>query len=171
MHKRFFHLFAVVGLALLLAACESGSVVPESVVFFTNQRVGSEGGRSVICDNRTTEITYEFTYRSSAVETLSEWTQALVGETSGDRLFERRFVPSDSEVSLLGDQRFRVETSVPVGSAPLSVNDDSVDSQAIIIVPNPQVIGRARLEVTVVGSLGTTQRIIFPWFDVIDNCR
>ena len=171
MHKRFFHLFAVVGLALLLAACESGSVDPDTLVFFTNQRVGSEGGRSVICDNRTTEITYEFTYNSSLIEALRDWDQVLVGVNSGARGFERRFVPSDGEVSLLSSRRYRVETTVPGGTAPLSVNDDSVDSQAIIIVPNPQVIGRSRLEVTVRGDAGTTQRIVFPPLDVIDNCR
>ena len=65
-------------LALFLAACsESGEV--SNVTFTTNHTFETASGRSVICDDDTTELTYSFTYTPNLLGELESWTQRLVG--------------------------------------------------------------------------------------------
>ncbi len=146
-------------LALFLAACsESGEV--SNVTFTTNHTFETASGRSVICDDDTTELTYSFTYTPNLLGELESWTQRLVGQNTSRTGFERTFRPGDDQVSFQGTT-YTVDTVIPVASAPLSI-----DGQAIIV--EPVVIGQSVLELTVRGSFGDTQTFRSRPIDVID---
>ena len=147
-------------LVLFLAACsESGEV--SNVTFRTNH---TADGRSVICDDDSTELEYSFTYTPNLLGELENWTQRLVGQNTGRVGFERTFNPSDAQVSFEG-ATYTVNTIIPATSAPLSL-----DGQAIIV--EPVVIGQSVLELTVRGSVrgsfGDTQTFNSRPVDVID---
>jgi hypothetical protein len=146
----------LLALALFLAACsESGEV--SDVTFRTNH---TADGRSVICDDDTTDLEYSFTYTPNLLGELESWTQRLVGQNTGRTGFERTFRPGDDQVSFAGTT-YTVDTIIPAASAPLSI-----DGQAIIV--EPVVIGQSVLELTVRGSFGDTQTFRSRPIDVID---
>jgi len=146
-------------LALFLAACsESGEV--SNVTFTTNHTFETASGRSVICDDDTTELTYSFTYTPNLLGELESWTQRLIGQETGRTGFERTFVPGDDQVSFEGTT-YTVDTIIPARAAPLSL-----DGQAIIV--EPVVIGQSVLEITVRGNFGDTQTFRSRSIDVID---
>lgn len=146
----------LLALVLFLAACsESGEV--SDVTFRTNH---TADGRSVICDDDTTDLEYSFTYTPNLLGELESWTQRLVGQNTGRTGFERTFRPGDDQVSFQGTI-YTVDTIIPAASAPLSV-----DGQAIIV--EPVVIGQSVLELTVRGNFGDTQTFRSRPIDVID---
>lgn len=151
------YLGMLLSLVLLLAACsESGEV--SNVTFRTNH---TADGRSVICDDDSTDLEYSFTYTPNLLGELESWTQRLVGQQTGRTGFERTFRPSDDQVSFSGTT-YTVDTIIPPQAAPLSV-----DGQAIIV--EPVVIGQSVLELTVRGSFGDTQTFRSRPIDVL-NC-
>ena len=146
----------LLALVFLLAACsESGEV--SDVTFRTNH---TADGRSVICDDDTTDLEYSFTYTPNLLGELESWTQRLVGQNTGRAGFERTYRPGDDQVSFQGTT-YTVDTIIPASSAPLSV-----DGQAIIV--EPVVIGQSVLELTVRGNFGDTQTFRSRPIDVID---
>lgn len=150
------HIASVLLLALFLAACsESGEV--SDLTFSTNH---SADGRSVICDDDSTNLRYTFTYTPNLLGSLDSWTQRLVGVDTGRISFERTFVPTDDQVSFEGTT-YTVNTVIPPRTAPLTV-----DSQAIIV--EPIVLGQSVLELELEGNFGDTQTFESRPIDVID---
>jgi hypothetical protein len=150
------HIAAVFLLALFLAACsESGEVT--NFTFSTNH---TADGRSVICDDDSTNLRYTFTYTPNLLGELRSWDQRLVGVNDGEVRFTRRFVPDDDQVTFSGTT-YTVNTVIPARTAPLTV-----DGQAIIV--EPVVKGQSRLVIEVNGTLNDTQTFQSRPIDVLD---
>ena len=86
-------------------------------------------GKSYVCDNRTTNLTYSFRYSG----TLDSWTSALVGQKSGQTAGTATFYLNSPGVSASGNQ-VTITYSVPAGAAPLSA-PKAVTPQSIIVTP------------------------------------
>lgn len=167
--KYLFTSLFILMLGLIVTACEftiSGNIdFPNLEVsnarYATNYR--TDEGRSVICDDRTTELTYSFDYQGD----LDRWSSYLEGSRGG-RVGERTFYP---DYRGYGAAHVEVTYGIPPYTAPLSVdpNEGEVTPQAIVVVPKPVVIGHTTLYLSVNGY-GSRAFSSDP-IPVINNCR
>lgn len=139
--------------ALLLSACDiiiSGPSVPPSVNVFnasysTNYEATINGvTQDIICDNRRTELNYTFDYSGN----LDSWSSFLRGVESGEIDGLESFTEAD--IARYGEVDVTYE--IPPGEAPLKEESERLNPQRIVVVPNPQVVGRTMLYVTVNGG-------------------
>ena len=98
----------------------------------------------VICDDRTTELSYHFDYSGD----LRQWTSFLKGVTSGEIRGEVTLYPDTAGVGY-GSQEVDVTYEILARAAPLVVSP-----QGITVVPLPDVIGYTRLYLRVNGYSG-----------------
>ena len=146
-------LFAFAVLLPLLAACEiiiTGVYPPgfslSNAYYLTSYRADADGDGDlefVICDDRTSELTYHFDYSGE----LLRWTSYLQGVTSGQIRGEATFTPDSAGVYYGGDS-VDVTYEIRAGAAPLAA------PQGITVVPVPDVIGYTRLYLRVNGYSG-----------------
>ena len=163
---------------LLLSACQftiTGDVTPtepttgisintRSASYTTNYRAAINGReRAVICDDRATELSYEFNYSGDLIG----WTSYLQGVNTGTVKGRESFRLSDNRVERLGGNRVRVTYRIAGGGAPLST---AIDTQGIVVVPNePTVVGGSRLFLNGDGFRSSVQLISNP-IPVVDRC-
>ncbi len=128
-------------LALGLSSCLLvGDLALTITEFSTNFLVGNE---SVICDNRTTTVTYRF----NASGDLASWQSVLIGRATGAEFGRQNFIPTDDQDP--DNRRVRVSYEVPPFTAPLRVQP-----QSIVVTPAPQQVlfsdngGRVKLRIT-----------------------
>ena len=156
----------LLALVPVLAACEisvSGSWQPvdfavTSASYETNYRAVVNGIEdSVICDDRTTEVTYTFAYSGE----LHSWRSYFKGVTYGQIVGDMRFVPSDPGVERLGPQELRVTYQLSPGVAPLALGPttDELAPESTAdpvlgpqIVVEPVVLGWSKLHLEVDGG-------------------
>jgi hypothetical protein len=119
-----------------------------------------DGGGRIICDDRTTTLSYTFSYTGD----LSSWTSSLIGRNTGavsaTRTFYRADYPAGGTVT--------VTYSIPAGTAPLAV--DRVGAQSVIVVPQPTVSGYTALRLTVRTSGGASGTVEFREIPVVSTC-
>lgn len=99
-------------------------------------------GKSLVCDNRTTNLTYSFSYSGS----LDSWTSSLIGVQSGQTAGTATFYLTSPEVNAAGNQ-VAVTYSLSPGTAPLSVPKTGAISPQSIIV-SPVIKGYTDLKIT-----------------------
>lgn len=161
-------------LLLLLVGCQvSFDLVPvpglvlRNASYRTNVRATVDGReRFIICDNRTTTLSYSFDYTGA----LLSWRSYLRGRNTGTIRGDRRFTLAD----VVRPGRVEVTYTIPPYQAPLSVNElpdaAAIAPESIIVVPRPTVVGASelRLEVNGIGrSVVLSGRDPIP---VVDNC-
>lgn len=123
-------------LAVLLAGCQisvtPGRGLPPGFEItnagYTTNHAGPNGTR-IICDNRTTELTYWFDYRGD----LRSWTSYLRGEVNRETTNRETFYPGDRRVRWT-NRGVEVTYTIRPGTAPLSV-DGAFEPQAIGVRP------------------------------------
>lgn len=130
-------------LTLLLSACEftvTGEVTPSEPVvvtidtssasYATNYRAVVNGKeQAVICDDRTTELSYEFSYSGDLIA----WTSYFEGVNTGTVEGRTSLSLNDNRVERLSSRRVKVTYTIPANAAPLST---AIDTQGIVVVPN-----------------------------------
>jgi hypothetical protein len=140
-----FRLLLLLGLIFLLTACDVVFVSPDgnfqlfNPSAFTDRREvvadsGSSDPQYVICDNKDTKLTYEFSYNG----TLRNWSSYLRGTQSGETWGQATF--SESQIPTPGE--VRVEYTIPPVTVPLLVEPQA-------IVPGLAPIGYAELVIQV----------------------
>lgn len=132
------------------------------LTYQSNYRDGS--GRSYICDNKVTTLTYSYRYNDFA--RIARWDSRLVGETTG-QVTNTLSMDKNSGGYINQDGRISVNWVLTQGTAPLSVSPQSI---TVTPVPAPRQIGATRLELTVYATNGSSARLLFPGIPVIDNC-
>lgn len=151
-------LLALFATVVFLAGCDfviTGSVdlaYPPNFSLYnasynTNYQADADGDGDlefVICDDRTTELSYHFDYDGD----LRQWTSFLKGVTTGQVRGEVTFYPETGGVRY-GSQEVDVTYEIRAGAAPLLVAP-----QGITVVPVPDVIGYTRLYLRVNGYTG-----------------
>lgn len=160
-------------IAVALTSCNliiEGSGDPGPVYnasYRSNYRLDTNGDgvhdRSVICDDRITELTYSFNYTTE----LDSWTSWLEGGFERDEVGRQTFRPGEAGVRY-GNDRVEVTYEIDPGTAPLTV-DPALAPQGIVVVPNPRQIGQTFLKVRVNG-VGFTYTLTSQPIPVIDNC-
>lgn len=113
----------------------------------TNFRATVDGQeRYIICDNRTTTLSYRFNYSG----TLRSWSSYLRGQTTGTIRGRANFTSRD----ITTPGRVEVDYTIPRNQAPLSSGPEpqALDPESIIIVPRPTVIGYTQLWLDINGS-------------------
>ncbi|HEU4741803.1 MAG TPA: hypothetical protein VFS50_09455 [Meiothermus sp.] len=186
--------FAFLGLAgLLVAFISACSGIVEVIVrlpidfgpgnklVVTNARLSTnyyDGNSSnptyYICDNKTTIITYSFTYNDPLY--FGGWSSQLRGYASGKVKGQVSFPANDSRNNV-ATRTVTVDYQVAPGAVPLnngagaSVQSGGVSAQSIIVVPNPSIIGRTYVDIVVKGANGAADLTgtVGP-LRVIDNC-
>ena len=146
-------LIAVLG--LMLSGCtisilpgsggNGGSTSISNLGFSSNYQDSS--GKSYVCDNYTTQLTYTFQYTGS----LSSWRSSLVGKQSGQTAGTADFYLNSPGVNAAGNL-VSVTYNVPPNAAPLSVPNTGIKPQSIIVVPN--IKGYTDLKLTFYDSNG-----------------
>ncbi len=159
----------------LLAGCnivfQPGPVTPNLRItefdYTTNYR-GSNTGRSYICDNRPTTLTYKFSYEGG----IERWTSYLQGRTLGQIKGMQTFDPRSQGVSPYQDSGFKVSYVMDAYFAPYKTAEKNLSPQVIAVVPVPQpvIIGAANLHLTLEGTSGGTQSRTSADIPVIANC-
>lgn len=159
---------------LVLAACQVTVDVGmppgfsvSNASFETNFRATVDGQeRYVICDNRTTTLSYRFDYSG----TLTSWSSYLRGQTTGTIRGRETFTSAD--INTPG--RVEVTYTIPRNQAPLSDGleiQSAISPESIIVVPRPTVIGFTQLWLDI---NGTTRSFNFNnqgrAIPVIDGC-
>lgn len=118
---------------LVLSACDvviTGEPGPGSDIRIYNAKYSTNFDGNIICDNRTTYLTYEFSYDGI----LTRWSSYLKGLNSGDVFGYDTFYPSDSRVINFNDNYVRVTYAIPPYTAPLSVPaSDTLNTQGIVV--------------------------------------
>lgn len=141
----------------------------------TNYYDGNSGNPTYyICDNKTTIITYSFTYNDPFY--FGGWSSQLRGYASGQIKGQVSFPASDPHNNV-ATRTVTVDYQVDPGAVPLnsgagtSVQSTGVSAQSIIVVPNPSVIGRTYVDIVVKGANGAADLTgtVGP-LKVIDNC-
>lgn len=127
-----------------------------------------------ICDNKTTIITYSFTYNDPFY--FGGWSSQLRGFASGTVKGQVSFPANDSRNNV-ATRTVTVDYQVAPGAVPLgsgagaSIQSGGVSAQSIIVVPNPSIIGKTYVDITVKGANGAADLTgtVGP-LPVIDNC-
>lgn len=177
--KRLMQLATTLGLLLALFGCSGtgfvGIVVtlppyqPNDLRILSasaSSNYRSSGGENFICDNRTTTVSYQFTYNDPNL--LASWQSFLKGYASGDIAGVVSFSASNPANNTVS-RTVSVDYIISPQAAPLG-QPAGVSSQAIVVVPNPSVIGRTYVIIRVQSTLGTNQDIVLGPIRVIDNC-
>ncbi|RYM36813.1 hypothetical protein [Meiothermus sp. Pnk-1] len=127
-----------------------------------------------ICDNKTTIITYSFTYNDPFY--FGGWSSQLRGYASGEVKGQVNFSANDPRNNV-ATRTVTVDYQVYPGAVPLnngtgaSVQSSGVSAQSIIVVPNPSIVGRTYVDILVKGANGAADLTgtVGP-LKVIDNC-
>lgn len=155
-------------LAAALAGCIPIGTNPSEALFISDLRYESNfrdtSGRSYICDNQPTTLTYSFRYNDFT--RIARWDSRLVGEATG-QVTNTLSLSKNTGGYINQNNRITVNWVLSPGAAPLSVAPQSI---VITPVPQPRQIGATRLELTVVATNGSSVRLVFPGIPVIDNC-
>lgn len=155
-------------LATALAGCIPIGTNPSDALLISDLRYESNfrdtSGRSYICDNQPTTLTYSFRYNNFA--RIAYWDSRLVGEATGQATHTLR-MNRESGGYTNQNNRITVNWVLSPGTAPLSVAPQGI---VVTPVPQPRPIGATRLELTVVATNGSSARLVFPGIPVIDNC-
>ncbi|MEZ4630204.1 MAG: hypothetical protein R2880_05770 [Deinococcales bacterium] len=106
--------------------------------YWSNFQDGS--GRSYICDDRDSYVSYQFRYFGK----LASWRSYFRGETTGLVRGDKHFYPRDQGV-IFGSDRVEVTYIIHPGTAPQRLGGSSLDPQSIVVIDNPKIIGYARL--------------------------
>ncbi|MER3555275.1 MAG: hypothetical protein C4331_13270 [Meiothermus sp.] len=154
----------LVGLIVALTGCVvvSGGFRIISASATTNFQ--SSSGENFVCDNKQTVISYTFTYSNDS--TFLGWDSFLRGVASGD---VKGFVsfnagdPGNNQAT----NTVAVDYIVQPGAVPLG--RPMSRPQAIVVVPNPSVVGRTYVVVRARSAVGNKEFAIGP-FRVVDNC-
>lgn len=166
--------------AVLLSGCEiivTGGTPSVDGVRISNATVRTDTRaeidgveRSVICDDRITDLTYGFSFEGP----LERWTSYLAGVLSGDVIGYETFQPTDTGVQWESN-RVTVTYAIYPGIAPLESSPESVPTnhiqlEAIRVVPVPQVLGYTRLYLEV-GASPDTIRLSSGEIPVLADCN
>ena len=149
--------------ALFVSACEiviTPIPSPSLSNFSFYSTYQDSNGQSIVCDNRTTELYYEFDYGT----TLNYWTSALIGATSDVVKGVETFSPQNVS------GRERVKYTIPVGLSPLSTQSDELGTQSIIVVPAPKIIGYTELVIKAYGFNGLSKTYVIGTLPVVSGC-
>lgn len=161
-------LFLVVALLLALVGCIPIGTNPADALLISDLRYESNfrdaSGRSYICDNKPTTLTYSYRYNDFA--RIARWDSRLVGEATG-QVTNTLSLSKDTGGYINQNNRITVNWVLSQGTAPLSVSPQSI---VVTPVPQPRQIGATRLELTVFATNGSSARLVFPGIPVIDNC-
>lgn len=161
-------LFLVAALLLAFVGCIPIGTNPADTLLISDLRYESNfrdaNGRSYICDNKTTTLTYSYRYNDFA--RIARWDSRLVGETTG-QVTNTLSMSKDTGGYINQNNRILVNWVLSQGTAPLSVSPQSI---VVTPVPQPRQIGATRLELTVFATNGSSARLMFPGIPVIDNC-
>lgn len=164
-------LFALSVLGLALTACFPAVQVgnnPETALVIADLRYESNyrdaNGRSYICDNKLTTLTYSFRYND--FERIARWDSRLIGERSGATTATLS-MNKNAGAYINQNGQIRVNWALGEQTAPLSVSPQSI---VVTPVPQPRVVGGTRLELSVFATNGNAVRLTFPGIPVIDNC-
>ncbi len=155
-------------LTLALVGCIPIGTNPSDTLFISDLRYESNfrdaSGRSYICDNKITTLTYSFRYNDFT--RIARWDSRLVGETTGQTTHT---LSMSKETGGYTNQNNRITVNwvLSQGTAPLSVSPQGI---VVTPVPQPRQIGATRLELTVFATNGSSARLVFPGIPVIDNC-
>ncbi len=124
--KKILMFASLVALAGAISSCISlGDLTAYGFKLRSEYRIG---GKSVICDNVETKLTYEFDYSGN----LSAWSTALVSvQNSLSRTGQAAFTPNITNV-LYGDGHVKVTYVLAPGSSPRKVQ-----TRAVVVVPEP----------------------------------
>ena len=154
--KKAIYIGIIVSIISILAACEivisdddvnyRPTLRVQSTFFSSNYRDSS--GRSYICDNRDTLLTYRFRYTGQ----LDSWRSYLRGASSGRINGEKRFYPYSQGVTFIDSNSFEVTYVIHRGATPLAVNSSKLTPQSIVVIPSPRVIGHTYLHLDLYGS-------------------
>ncbi len=124
-------------------------------------------GAFYICDNRSTTLTYSFTYQGQ----LESWSSYLKGQRLGQTKGERTFEPGGRGVVSTGEQGFEVQYVMSPNFAPYAQGNAEVSPQAIVVVPTPNdPIGATKLYLTLKGANGDARPYSSQDIPVINNC-
>ncbi len=142
---------SLVALAGALSSCLSTGLVSFTDITFESEFSGSINGgpaQSVICNNRTTAVTY--TFKVSGVEYLQKWSTKFFGETTGSSFSLPDYTLNNFAAN---GQLVTVTVNLSPGSAP-KIRD--VQSRAVVVVPvpNPQKIGATDIRLTIFDTQG-----------------
>ena len=153
-----------------LTACELAVMVdPQSEVsithatYVTNHQLDADSDgniESVICDDRVTELTYNFNYTGR----LHRWDSFLEGVLSGQIRGEATFYPDAPHVHYSPENVEVTYTILPT-AAPLVV----AGTTDIAINPTPSVIGYTQLKVRVNGHYSAI-RLTSEEIPVVTSC-
>ncbi|MDX2004931.1 MAG: hypothetical protein SFU83_06605 [Meiothermus sp.] len=164
-------LTALALLGLALTACFPAVQVgnnPETALLIADLRYESNfrdaRGRSFICDNKPTTLTYSFIYNE--FDRIARWDSRLVGERTG-QVTNTLSMSRSSGAYTNQNSRITVRWVLGEQTAPLSVSPQSI---TVTPVPQPREIGATRLELSVFATNGSAVRLTFPGIPVIDNC-
>ncbi|MGK0619088.1 hypothetical protein [Meiothermus cerbereus] len=160
--------FLTLALVVALAGCIPIGTNPSDALFISDLRYESNfrdaSGRSYICDNKLTTLSYSFRYNDFA--RIARWDSRLVGETTGQATHTLSMSKDTGGYSNLNN-RISVNWVLSQGTAPLSISPQGI---VVTPVPQPRQIGATRLELTVYATNGSSARLVFPGIPVIDNC-
>jgi len=149
--------FALICLAaLVLSACDftiEGRIDVEldlppnftvsNATYATTHRAEVEGlNQFVICDNLDTILSYSFDFNGN----LESWSSFLEGEKTKEIAGKASF--NASQITAPG--RVEVTYEIKAGGAPKLVAPD-LSTQAIVVIPKPDVIGASKLFINVNG--------------------
>lgn len=127
----------------------------------------SVGGRAAVCDNKTTQITYRFSYEGN----LESWSSYLRGEKLDKVVLPETFTPKSSGVSPYETRGYEVIYNLPPNTAPYTVNPaGGTVPQGIVVVPDPTEIGATRLYLTLRSADGETKPFVSDAIPVLINC-
>lgn len=131
--------------------------------YMTNHQLDTDSdgnAESVICDNRVTDLTYNFNY----IGRLYRWNSFLEGALTGEIRGEATFYAGAPEVQY-SLERVEVTYKILPAAAPLLQTGTS----EITINPTPSVIGYTRLKVRV-NDHYTAIRLTSEEIPVVENC-
>ena len=173
MLRTLLHSLVLLALVPVLAACEiiiSGIDFPYppgfslyNASYRSSYQADADGDGDVefvICDDRTTLLSYHFNYQGS----LERWTSFLKSVQSGQIRGEVTFYAGDPRVNY-GYSSVDVTYEILAGAAPLAIAP-----QGITVVPLPTVIGHTRLYLRANGYSGLYALSSQP-IPVLANCN
>ncbi len=177
--RKIFYIGIIVFISGILAACEiiiddnphhdgpihyNPTLKVHSAALSSNYR--DAGGRSYICDNRNTLLTYRFNFTGR----LDSWRSYLKGAHSGKINGEGNFHPNHRGVIAFGNNSFEVTYVIHRGAAPLAIDSSKLASQSIITIPKPKVIGHTYLHLDIFGSGQSHSFRSDPPLPVVKSC-
>jgi hypothetical protein len=157
--------FSLAGCVLTVVPGGSGGTTTTTIsnLSFSSDYRDNQG-KSYVCDNATTGLTYTFRYSGQ----LDHWTSVLVGKQTGQRAGTADLSLSSPGVNGSGDF-VSVTYNVPPRTAPLSVPTGAVKPQSIIV--SPAVLGYTDLQITFYDSFGNAGSVkLNQGIPVVSNC-